>query len=144
MNYWTADSAFPKEPQNPYLDPMSYADESVAPGGTIDFFGNGDGRFFYPPLACAEPSAKPNLEEPVSSIRFEMLREGLEDYEMFYLLREKLRDAKNLSYEKRAEYEALLVVPESIAASLTEFSKDPAPIYERRAQIAEALEALAQ
>lgn len=146
-DYWTSPTAFPNEPQNPYLDPMSYASDSATPPGTKRFWGNGDGRFFYPPLACATPNRdaeNPNFEEPVSSIRFEMLREGLEDYEMLYLLREKLAEAKNLNAEKRAEYEALLEVPDEITSSLTNFSKDPAPIYERRARIAEALEALAQ
>ena len=74
--------------------------------------------------------------------RIEMLREGLEDYEMLYLLREKLAAAKDLPAEKRAEYEALLTVPPEITSSMTEFSKDPAPIYARRKQIAEAIEML--
>jgi len=71
-----------------------------------------------------------------------MLREGLEDYEMLYLLREKLAAAKDLPAEKRAEYEALLTVPPEITSSMTEFSKNPAPIYSRREKIAEAIEAL--
>ncbi len=144
-NYWTSPTAFPKAPQDPYLDPMSYVSNHALPAGTKRFWGNGDGRFLYPPLSCAAPNPnteEPNFEEPVASIRFEMLREGLEDYEMLYLLREKLAAAKDLPAEKRAEYEALLTVPPEITSSMTEFSKDPAPIYAHRAKIAEAIEAL--
>ena len=144
-NYWTSPTAFPKVPQDPYLDPMSYVSNHALPAGTKRFWGNGDGRFLYPPLSCAVPNKNtdaPNFEEPVASIRIEMLREGLEDYEMLYLLREKLAAAKDLPAEKRAEYEALLTVPPEITSSMTEFSKDPAPIYARRKQIAEAIEML--
>ncbi|MBP3695762.1 MAG: DUF4091 domain-containing protein [Thermoguttaceae bacterium] len=144
-NYWTSDAAYPEDAQDPYRDPMSYVSGYDTPAGTKRFWGNGDGRLYYPPLACATPVKAPevpNFGQPVASIRFEMLREGLEDYEMLYLLREKLASAKDLSSAKRAEYEALLKVPESITSSMTQFSTDPAPIYERREKIAEAIEAL--
>ncbi|MBE6429248.1 MAG: DUF4091 domain-containing protein [Planctomycetaceae bacterium] len=144
-NYWTSDAAYPNEAQDPYLDPMSYVSGYDTPAGAKRFWGNGDGRLYYPPLACAKPGKTqdaPNFEPPVASIRFEMLREGLEDYEMLYLLREKLASAKDLSPAERAEYEALLTVPESITSSMTQFSTDPAPIYQRRAKVAEAIEVL--
>lgn len=146
-NYWTSDAAFPNELQNPYLDPMSYVSGYDTPAGTKRFWGNGDGRLYYPPLACAtdrKAGDAPNFEQPVSSIRLEMLREGLEDYEMLYLLREKLAAAKNLSPADRETYEALLTVPDSITSSMTQFSADPAPIYRQRAKIAKAIEELSK
>ncbi|MDO4628756.1 MAG: DUF4091 domain-containing protein [Planctomycetia bacterium] len=143
-NYWTSDAAYPQEAQNPYEDPMSYVSGYSTPAGARLFWGNGDGRLYYPPLSCATPNKNfdaPNFEEPVPSIRFEMLREGIEDYEMLYLLSEKLKAAE-ISPEKRAEYEALLTVPEEITTSMTEFSTSPMPIYERREKVAEAIEKL--
>lgn len=142
-NYWTSNTAFPDAPQNPYLDPMSYVSGYDTPAGTKRYWGNGDGRLYYPPLSCAVPnpnSDEPNFEQPVASIRLEMLREGLEDYEMLYLLRERLAAAKGLTPAERAGLEALLVVPEEITSSMTEFSTDPTPIYAQRKKVAEAIE----
>ena len=78
---------FPDAPQNPYDDPMSYTDGYGLPRGTEAYWGNGDGRFFYPPESAATPGrngGKPVLEPPVSSLRREMLREGVEDYEFLH------------------------------------------------------------
>ncbi|MBR0191472.1 MAG: DUF4091 domain-containing protein [Thermoguttaceae bacterium] len=141
-NWWTSDAAFPgEEKQNPYLDPMCYVSGYETAPGTKRFWGNGDGRLCYPPLSCATPnrSGEPNFDEPVASMRLEMLREGCEDFEFLWLLREKLKTA---TPEQRAKYEPLLTVPAEITTSMTEFSKDPAPIYRHRKAVAEAIEAL--
>ena len=102
-NYWTSDAAFPgPDPQNPYLDPMSYRSGYGLGPGEIGYWGNGDGRFIYPPEAVFD-NREPNFDSPVSSIRLEMLREGLEDYEYFWLLRELLEDAElNKAYRASA------------------------------------------
>lgn len=147
-NYWTSSAAYPDSPQNPYEDPMGYVSGYSTPKGIKAFWGNGDGRFIYPPLAAAVPGKSgdsPVVEPPVSSIRWEMLREGIEDYEMLYLLRELL-DAKRqkLSPAEVAEIESLLTVPHEISESLTKFATDSGPIYARRAEIAEAIERLAK
>jgi hypothetical protein len=147
-NYWTSGAAFPdpNKPQNPYEDPMGYVSGYSTPQGTKRYWGNGDGRFIYPPEAAAVPGKSgdaPVIEPPVSSIRWEMLREGIEDYEMLYLLRETLnRPRADLPPEQIKHYEALLEVPESITRDMTTFTTDPAPIYARRAEIAEAIEQL--
>ena len=140
--YWTSQD----EPrQNPYADPMGYV------GGSRPdehrYWGNGDGRFVYPPLAAAvnTPSANAILERPVSSIRFEMLREGIEDYEYLWLLHDLIEKNRNsLPAEQVKRYEALLEVPATITTSATEFTFDARPIYKRRAAIAEAIERLAK
>lgn len=145
-NYWTSECAYPDQPQNPYEDPQCYVSGYSTPKGAKRFWGNGDGRFIYPPLAAAVPGAScasPVLEPPVSSIRWEMLREGVEDYEFLYLLRERLQSQRaKLSAEQIRHYETLLEVPESIAKDMTTFTTDPAPIYERRAAVAAAIEEL--
>lgn len=144
-NYWTSPTAFPnpKEPQNPYLDPMCYVQNFGVPVGTKKYWGNGDGRFIYPPLSCAQPSKTPCLDAPVPSIRLAMLREGIEDYEMLYLLEELLSKAgENISLRQRAEYTQLLEVPEEITSDMTHFSPTPDAIYVQREKIAQAIEAL--
>ncbi len=142
-NYWTSSAAFPDQPQNPYEDPMGYVSGYSTGRGVKAFWGNGDGRFIYPPLAAATPSKAPVLEPPVSSIRWEMLREGVEDYEYLYRLRELLAAKGNkLPDGRRAELQGLLAVPESITKDMTTFTTDPRPIHERRREIAEAIEEL--
>jgi hypothetical protein len=100
----------------------------------------------YPPEVAAVPGLRgpgPVIEPPVSSIRLEMLREGIEDWEYLHLLRELIGKRRaELAPEQVKQYEALLQVPESITADMTTFTTDPAPIYARRKQIAEAIEAL--
>ncbi len=145
-NYWTSSAAFPESPQNPYEDPMGYVSGYSTPQGTKRYWGNGDGRFIYPPQSAAVPGKSgpaPVIEPPVSSIRWEMLREGIEDYEYLYLLRELLTKRRgSLKPEQVQEYEALLRVPESITKDMTSFTTDPSPIYARRAEVARAIEHL--
>ncbi len=147
-NYWTSEAAYPDAPQNPYEDPMSYVSGYDTPKGTRNFWGNGDGRFLYPPEAAAVPGKSgpgPVLEGPVSSIRWEMLREGVEDYEFLWLLRDLLEKKRSrLRPEDAKRYESLLEVPEAITKDMTTFTVEPAPIYNQRAAIAEAIEALSR
>ena len=69
---------------------------------------------------------------PVDSIRFEMLREGVEDYEYFAIL--KRLDPAN----------AHLTVPRAVATSLDDYSTDPAAMEAHRLKLAEAIERLAR
>ncbi len=142
-NYWTSSAAFPETLQNPYEDPMSYVSGYGTPAGTKRHWGNGDGRFIYPPEPAAEGKADTILDGPVSSVRWEMLREGIEDYEYLYMLRQLLAEAGDrISPEMRRKAESLLIVPEGITKDMTTFTKDSRPIYEHRAKIAETIEQL--
>jgi hypothetical protein len=145
-NYWTSSAAFPDQPQDPYDDPMGYRSGYSTPRGVKAFWGNGDGRFVYPPTAAAVPGASgPDavIAPPVSSIRWEMLREGIEDYEYLHLLHELLaKHREKLAADEIGRIDALLQVPESITSDMTTFTTDPAPIYARRRAIAEAIEQL--
>jgi hypothetical protein len=147
-NYWTSDTAFPDKPQNPYEDPMGYVSGYGTPKGAKQYWGNGDGRFIYPPERAAVPGATgpgPVFDPPVSSIRWEMLREGVEDFEFLYLLRERLaKHRASLKPEEVKQYEALLEVPAEITRDMTTFATDPSPIYARRAAVAEAIERLGE
>ena len=95
--------------------------------------GNGDGRFLYPPRKVSDKFWKGSvLDRPVETYRLEMLRDGLEDYEYFAMLRRL--DPKN----------PLLAVPADVTASMTEFARDPAPIARHRERIARAIERIAK
>jgi len=147
-NYWTSEAAYPDKPQNPYEDPMGYVSGYSTPKGTKRYWGNGDGRFLYPPETAAVPGKSgpgPVLEPPVASIRWEMLREGVEDYEFLWLLRDLMaKKRSSLTAERLKQYESLLEVPAAITKDMTTFTTDPAPIYARRAAIAEAIERLSR
>ena len=142
-NFWTNDTFFPETPQNPYLDPMCYA---TGPGGSRGYYGNGDGRFIYPPLSALDANASERgacLDGPVEGIRWEMLREGIEDYEMLTMLSDAYaKNKERLSEAERLEIEPLLSVPETISRSMTSFADDPNVLYEQRRKIARALEQL--
>jgi hypothetical protein len=121
----------PEYPQNPYVDAQAW-NPSAAP------WGNGDGRIFYPPESVFEDVSKrktrlrpgPNFDDPVGSIRGEMLRDGIEDYEYFAIL--KKLDPGN----------PLLRVPASVSRSLKDFSKSPAGIECHRDRLAREIERL--
>ncbi len=145
-NYWNSTPAYPdpEHPQNPYEDTMSWTEGYSTPVGARLPWGNGDGRFIYPPEAAADgrPNA-PILEGPVDSIRWEMLRDGIEDYEYLVILRRLLEErAAQLHADKLATYKALLEAPTDITASITKFNRDPEPIEQRRETIAHAIEDL--
>jgi len=145
-NYWTSSAAYPDQPQNPYEDPMGWRSGYSTPAGEKRAWGNGDGRFVYPPLAAADANPSgPVLEGPVDSIRWEMLRDGIEDYEYFVMLRD-LIEAKGdrLSTSDKAKYTALLEVPEAVTTTMTAFTTDPAPIEQHRHRVAEAIERLSK
>lgn len=145
-NYWHSHSAYPdpEHPQNPYEDPMGWVSGYGTPAGVKSPWGNGDGRFVYPPEAAADGRpAAPVLDGPVDSIRWEMLRDGLEDYEYFVILRDRLAaKGASLAADERARYEALLAVPDAVTADMTTFTLDPAPLDAHRDALARAIEAL--
>lgn len=148
MNYWTSSAAYPDrdKPQNPYDDPMSWTSGYSTPAGQRLPWGNGDGRFIYPPpgAAGANPSA-PVMEGPVDSIRWEQLRDGIEDYEYFQILKQRLQKAEGrLSSAEAQQFRALLSVPEAVTRSMTEFTPDGAPIEAHRVLLARAIERLGQ
>ncbi len=142
--YWHSDTAYPGAQQNPYEDPMAWVSGYGVAEGSREPWGNGDGRFLYPPLAIYETGG-PVVDGPNPTVRLEMLRDGLEDYEYFVILR-RLLDAKGegLSSRKRRRYEELLTVPQSVSKSLTDFSTDPSALEQHRIQLARAIEDLSR
>ncbi len=142
-NYWTSEAAYPDpaHPQNPYEDPMGWTVGYGTPAGTRLPWGNGDGRFLYPPEAAADGNpSQPVLDPPVDSIRIEMLRDGIEDYEYFVMLEKLLAEkTAKLSPDDAAKFQALLEVPADVTTDLTHFTTAPNPVETHREALAHAI-----
>jgi len=140
-NYWTSATAYPDHAQNPYEDPMGWRTGYGTPRGERHPWGNGDGRFIYPPEAAADARPQePVTEGPVDSLRWEMLRDGIEDYEYLAMLKRLIqRHRSDLTDAQEQRYSALLVVPEDITTDLTHFTQDPAPLARHRDRLARAI-----
>jgi hypothetical protein len=95
--------------------------------------GNGDGFMFYPPRdsTVAYSACEAQSNRLVTSIRWELLREGMEDYEYLWLLNEGdpqigvVNDADTLARQ--------------FISSRTSFSRVPTDLYQTRATIAARL-----
>jgi hypothetical protein len=143
VNWWNSKSAYPDSLQNPYLDSMSWIDGYGKQVGEKRRWNVGDGRFIYPPEACFDGGQGPVLDGPVSTIRLEAQRDGIEDYEYLVLLKRLLGENEStLNSDEAARYAKLLEVPASISSGLTTFTTDPAPIAARRHELANAIEKL--
>jgi hypothetical protein len=142
-NYWSSPTLFPAGVlQNPWEDPMSYTVGYGVPYGQVSLWGNGDGRFLYPPNRNPGKDRTKYLAGPVNSIRWEILREGIEDYEYFKLLEDALRKAPGKSAKTASEAKRLLDFPSSLLRSGKEYTKDPQVLLDYRHRIAEAVERL--
>jgi hypothetical protein len=143
--YWTSPAAFPPPKlQDPWADPMSYKSGYGEKPGEIGYWGNGDGRFLYPPRRDASVDQKPCLDAPVNSIRWENLRDGMEDYEYFWLLQqaathELLWHGDTALLKQASE---LLKVPNDVSQGLTHFTTDPRLMLAHRDRVARMIERL--
>lgn len=105
-------------------------DPYVSPGAD----GKGDGLLVYP--------FKDG--QPVVSVRLEMLRDGIEDYEYLAILKRRIAAAKagGVAADLIGAASALLVVPAEIAVSADTYTTDPEVIDRQRAKIASMIERL--
>ena len=82
--YWAAN--FWNQTPDPWLDPVTYISGFDCSDGYVL---NGEGSLIYPGDRTRRYTGQPDVVGPVSSIRFEMLREGIEDYEYIWMLKNK-------------------------------------------------------
>jgi len=150
--YWNSSCAYPDPKlQDPWQDPMSWVSGYDTPVGTMRPWGNGDGRFLYSPRRDPNTAQEPCLDEPINSLRWENLRDGMEDYEYFWVLEREVkrvealnREPLNRGTELVREAKALLVVPPEVSRDLTHFTTDPRPLLEHRDRVARMIERLAR
>lgn len=143
--YWTSPLVYPEpQLQDPWQDPMSWVSGYGFPVGHKSPWGNGDGRFLYPPRRNPNAVIVPCLDGPIHSLRWENLRDGMEDYEYLWLLRQAIERAERTHVGRPLieKASALLEVPQVISKDLTHFTTDPRAILAHREQVARMIEAL--
>jgi len=93
---------------------------------------NGDGLLIYP-----------GPDGPVTSIRLETLRDGVEDYDYLALLNAGLNELKERGGPEDLIQRAVAAGDlEDLVKSLVDFSRDPAVLEQHRHRIAETIEAI--
>lgn len=94
--------------------------------------GGGGGVLFY-------PGGKSIEDEPQASLRLELLRQGMQDYEYFWMLDELTRGRDD---EAAVNARALLEVPAEIVPGFTGYTDDESLVETHKRKIAEAIEVL--
>lgn len=113
--------------ENVWENPLSY------PGG------NGDGSLYYwVDGVHARTGSDGQPDTPVNSIRLELIRDSIEDYDYLALLRQAATTATGTA---AAEAQRLLDVSD-LTPSFSQFTTDPAALSARREQIGILLEQL--
>jgi len=122
INWWSQTS-------NPWLDANTFHSGFLCSGGWVL---NGEGSLWYPGDFTERYTGQPNVEGPVSSLRFELLREGIEDYVYLSML-------KNLGDE---EFGSELV--RNMVVDVKAFTRNVEVLYNTRKSMAERLEELSR
>jgi hypothetical protein len=120
LNFWS-------QTPDPWLDAVTFISGFVCSDGGVL---NGEGSVIYPGDRTQRYTEQPNVNGPVSSIRFELLREGLEDYEYLWLL------------EKSGEKEFADDKVKDLVVDVSSFSRNVEQLYITRKAMAERLESL--
>ena len=120
INWWSQTS-------NPWLDANTFHSGFLCSDGWVL---NGEGSLWYPGDYTREYTGQPNVDGPVSSIRFELLREGIEDYVYLSML-EELGD-KDFAREELRD----------LVIDVKAFSRNVEELYITRKAMAERLEEL--
>jgi len=99
---------------------------------------NGSGLLFYPGPAGL-----------LASVRSELFRDGMEDYEYLFILKSLLgyMYSKGIHLEQPELYDTakkLLVIPEEMIKSSTDFNKDGEALQRQRGEVARMIEKIAE
>lgn len=94
------------------------------PWQNMDTLGTG----FYGDGSLLYPGTKVGIDGPVSSIRLEILRDSLEDFDYLTIAEQRLGEAAMKGYIAR------------VARSLTDYERDPSRLEEVRRELAAAIE----
>lgn len=130
--YWSV-NIWDKFDGQRYVDRDVWTDPLAFPGA------NGDGYLIYP--------GKTHEDPPIPSLRLEWIRQGNEDFETFWLLRDRLREeAEKLEvpperYDPHSEVEALIA---RVAPTFTRWNRDPLAMEAARREALDRIEATGQ
>ena len=119
-----------------------YIHQSDQPGKSYYVrYPNGDGYLAY-------PGAPIGHDGPVTSVRLEQAREGCEDYEYLYLLRERIASAKRAvrdtaaAERSLAQAQGLVTIPNAGGLQSTRILPRPDAVFEIKESVARAIESL--
>lgn len=118
MNFWS-------QTPNPWLDASTFHSGFLCSGGWVL---NGEGSLFYPGDDTERYTGQPNVEGPVSSLRFELLREGIEDYVVLSMLK------------KSGDEEFAKRLVSSLVVDVSAFSRNLKELYLARETMARRLQ----
>ncbi|HDO19452.1 MAG TPA: DUF4091 domain-containing protein, partial [Thermoplasmatales archaeon] len=121
--------------QNPWIDPRHSYWEKYYPGCA------GEGFLLYPPFKESK-SPSPCYEGGIPSIRWEMVRDGIEDYEYLWILRHYIEISDAPASMKQHAWQVLNDTVSMIYSGKRSWCKDPLKIYEARRKIAREIENL--
>jgi Glycoside hydrolase 123, catalytic domain/Glycoside hydrolase 123 N-terminal domain len=125
--YW--DMKFWSQTPDPWLSPVTYLSGFFCSDGYVL---NGEGSLLYPGSEAEQYTGQRNVDGPISSIRFELLREGIEDYEYLWLLK-SLGDAPFADEAVR-----------SMVVDVRAFSRNVEELFALRERMAHRIERLMQ
>jgi hypothetical protein len=125
--YWATN--FWNQTPDPWLDPVTFISGFDCSEGYVL---NGEGSLIYPGDHTKKYTGQPDVNGPVSSIRFELLREGIEDYEYLWMLKEK---GDSIFAEKQVQ---------NMVIDVSTFSRNLEELYITRKTMAKRLEELTQ
>lgn len=123
--YWA--TVFWSQTNNPWINARTFLSGYSCSGGYIL---NGEGSLLYPGDDVEQYTGQPNVDGPVSSIRFELLREGVEDYVYLDML-------KNLGGEQFANEKV-----RDHVVDVSAFSRNVEALYLTREDMARRIEEL--
>jgi hypothetical protein len=119
---------------------MTYKSGYGTPYGSSPEFGNGDGMFFYPPNRAPNADTTKYMRGPVPSLRLEILREGLDDYDYMIMLENCIKEAKPGQIGLVFKAKKLLDFGSEVFENDTEYTKDPEVLMKYREQMGNLLE----
>jgi hypothetical protein len=125
INYWIQPSMEPPQ----LITEGPFTSWNPLTGGPS----HGEGSWIYP-----------GADGPITSIRFENFRDGLEDFEYYRMLESAIADAAmaDASPDALDHARALLHIPDELVRSLTDFTRSPESLVQHRLEVAEAIERL--
>ena len=130
---------------DPWVSPASNENTSIQTESDNFFFGNGDGRLFYPPRNWLSVPGPLDVD-PIPSLRLELIRDGIEDFEYFVQLKKYIKDLENAKWYSQTEVKyavdakRLLTVPTGVATSLFAYTSDISNLATARQNIALRIE----
>jgi hypothetical protein len=125
--YWATN--FWSQTPNPWLNANTFISGFECSDGYIL---NGEGSLLYPGDFTKTYTGQPNVDGPISSIRFELLREGIEDYDYLWML----KDSGDKDFAE-AKVDKLVI-------DVSAFSRNLKDLYSTRRAMAKRLEGSAR